>query len=220
MKNLNIFFDIDAFFDNINCFVMEAEKKPESKKSNRALKKIGSNLKKTGNKILSKILKKTTTTETITTEDDIGIDINTNTDGGTDISANTLEVNSNPSDEDILLNDTVLSFDNQNNDNNNKNTSDQSSQSDIISILLSNGAIVKSQLNAAKIQSNNTGMSVLHCLIDMDFITESQVNQYLYGNSVDSENNVDSYLIRRYILSFIFIHGNYSNLHNPCQCAE
>ena len=190
MKNLNIFFDIDAFFDNINCFVMEAEKKPESKKSNRALKKIGSNLKKTGNKILSKILKKTTTTETITTEDDIGIDINTNTDGGTDTSANTLEVNSNPSDEDILLNDTVLSFDNQNTDNNNKNTSDQSSQSDIISILLSNGAIVKSQLNAAKIQSNNTGMSVLHCLIDMDFITESQVNQYLYGNSVDSENNV------------------------------
>ena len=121
MKNLNIFFDIDTFFDNINRFVMEAEKKPESKKSNRTLKQIGSNLKKTGNKILSKILKRTTTTETITTEDDIGIDINKNTDGGTDISANTLEVNSAPSDEDSLLNDTMLSFDNQNTDSNNKN---------------------------------------------------------------------------------------------------
>ena len=67
------------------------------------------------------------------------------------------------------------------------NGQEVSSSHNIINILLSNGTIAKSQLNAAKIQANNTGMSVLQCLINMDFVSEEQINTYLYSNVVDED---------------------------------
>ena len=73
------------------------------------------------------------------------------------------------------------------------------SQSDIVNVLLNNRIIVKSQLNAAKIQANNTGMSVLQCLISMDFVTEKQVNEYLYGNDVEADTESSILDIYRFI---------------------
>lgn len=148
---------------------MEDETNNQIQEPSNALNKISINLKKAGNKILSKILK-------THRQEDYDADLDSQ------------HKDNIIGDEEVLLNDTALTTettDVQKEDN--TNNTESSSQSDVISVLLSNGAIIKSQLNAAKIQANNTGMSVLQCLINMDFITEQQVNTYLYGNNTDEE---------------------------------
>ena len=184
--------------NKISCFVMENNTNGKFKAISNAIGVISTNLKKTGNKILSKFVK------THATEECIDIDIDTDINATNNISGNNTNENmlldnntkvnvknDNINDEDILLDETVFTNDSDvTNTESTNQIKDTSSQSNIISILLSNGTIVKSQLNAAKIQANNTGMSVLQCLINMDFVTEKQVNTYLYGNNSDDDKKV------------------------------
>ena len=172
---------------------MEEDTKGKLQTSIGILKELNVNLKKIGNSILSKFVKKHSTMETETDLDmnatnnaygnmidDAEIQVNDNQ------KVNVKQHNDNTDNEDILFDETVFAENTVVAENTNQ-VEDASRQNDIISILLSNGTIVKSQLNAAKIQANNTGMSVLQCLINMDFVSDQQVNAYLYGNNIDDE---------------------------------
>ena len=161
-----------------------------------AIGAISTNLKKTGNKILSKFVNTHTTEEAVDTDIDTDINATNNISSNNtneyipldnNITADIVKQTNFSNDEDILLNETNFMAEQDDVKTKNDNQANASSQSDIISVLLSNGTIVKSQLNAAKIQANNTGMSVLQCLINMDFVNEQQVNTYLYGSYIDEE---------------------------------
>ena len=164
-----------------------------------AIGAISTNLKKTGNKILSKFVKTQTTEEVVDTDMDTDIDATNNISSNNtneyipldnNITADIVKQTNFSNDEDILLNETNFMAEQDDVETKNDNQANASSQSDIISVLLSNGTIVKSQLNAAKIQADNTGMSVLQCLINMDFVNEQQINTYLYGRDIDEEKQI------------------------------
>ena len=170
----------------------ESKIKKISRKVFGVLDAVDVKLEQIGNKILSIFAKKHSLKEDV----DVDIDATNSLSGDNNEEMfsdenKVVEVkqnNDSVDDEDILLDETV--FANNTDDTNTANAkpvADALSQSDIISVLLSNGIIVRSQLNAAKIQANSTGKGVLECLINMDFVTEQQVNTYLYGDKVEEE---------------------------------
>lgn len=92
-------------------------------------------------------------------------------------------------DEEILEND-INTYDNDKEEDNKKNNQLTYKAQSIVTMLCSTGKIIKSQLNAAKIQAEKTKKSVLQCLIEMDFITEEEVQEIINKNSGNTEEEI------------------------------
>ncbi len=90
-------------------------------------------------------------------------------------------------DEEVLEHDTNIY--NSNDESAKNNNSTYKAQS-IVTILCGTGKIIKSQLNAAKIQAEKTKKSVLQCLIEMNFITEQEVQEIINKNSGSTEEEI------------------------------
>ena len=81
----------------------------------------------------------------------------------------------------------------------------QNKSTNAISILLSSGLILQSQLNAAKIQANKTHKSVLQCLIDMEFISEKQLNKIFNSQPEEDNNNNNNVPLINYDINYDLI---------------